>query len=283
VSGAPPLPLSVLVTTRDEEETIGACLLSVAGLADELLVVDSGSTDRTLALALGHGARILEHPYESPARQKNWAIPQCRHPWVLILDADEQVSPALADELRALFAAGGPAAPGSWIPRENRFLGRVMKHGGWGTDRVIRLIARDTARYDDRLVHEEIDLPGPLPALSAPLLHDTFRSFPQYVPKAWRWAEAGAREAHRRGRRASAFTVFSRPIARFVRAYVLKRGFLDGGPGLVLACFTAMTVYMKYARLWELSRGGEAVHGSRGGGDADAARGAPGRSAGPGA
>jgi len=267
VSGTPPLPLSVLVTTRDEEETIGACLRSVAGLAEELVVVDSGSTDRTLALALGHGARILEHPYESPARQKNWAIPQCRHPWVLILDADEQVSPALAAELRALFAAGGPAAPGSWIPRENRFLGRVMKHGGWGTDRVIRLIARDTARYDDRLVHEEIDLPGPLPALAAPLLHDTFRSFPQYVPKAWRWAEAGAREAHRRGRQASAFTVFSRPIARFVRAYVLKRGFLDGGPGLVLAGFTAMTVYMKYARLWELTRaGGEAIDARTGSG-----------------
>jgi len=132
---------------------------------------------------------------------------------------------------------------------------------------VIRLIARDTARYDDRLVHEEIDLPGPLPALAAPLLHDTFRSFPQYVPKAWRWAEAGAREAHRRGRQASAFTVFSRPIARFVRAYVLKRGFLDGGPGLVLAGFTAMTVYMKYARLWELTRaGGEAIDARTGSG-----------------
>lgn len=254
MSAAPRLPLTALVTTRDEEETVGACLASVEGLAGELLVIDSGSQDRTLEIARGHGARILEHPYESPARQKNWAIPQCRHPWVLILDADEQASPALAEEIRALFAADGPASEGYWIPRENRFLGRVMKHGGWGADRVIRLISRERARYDDRLVHEEIDLPGPLPALTAPLLHDTFRSFPQYVPKAWRWAEAGAREAFQRGRRASAWSVASRPLARFVRAYLLKGGLLDGGPGLVLALFTAMTVYMKYARLWELTR-----------------------------
>ncbi len=250
----PRLPLTALVTTRDEEETIGPCLASVADLAEELLVVDSGSTDRTLEIVRRYGARILEHPYESPARQKNWAIPQAGHPWVLILDADEQVSPPLATEIRSLYRNGGPTANGYWIPRENRFLGRVMKHGGWGTDRVIRLISRERARYDDRLVHEEIDLPGPLPALASPLLHDTFRSFPQFVPKAWRWAEAGGREAFRRGRRASAWTVFSRPIVRFVRAYVVKGGFLDGSAGLVLALFTAMTVYMKYARLWELTR-----------------------------
>lgn len=245
-----PVPLTVLVTAQDEAEVLPACLDS-AGFAAELLVVDSGSKDATLQIARARKARILEHPYETPARQKNWAIPQASHEWVLILDADEEVTPGLEAEIRQLLARG-PAADGYWIRRENYFLGRVMRGGGWGADKVIRLIRRDRARYDDRLVHEEIDLPGRLPVLRHPLRHRTFRSFPQYLPKALRWADLGAREAFRRGRRASAWTVFSRPAARFLRAYILKGGFRDGARGLVLAGLTAFTAYLKYARLWEL-------------------------------
>lgn len=243
-------PLTVLVTTHNESAVLAGCLDS-ASWAAELLVVDSGSQDGTLDLARSRGARILEHPYESPARQKNWAIPQCAHEWVLILDADEEASPALAGEIQQVLREG-PTADGYWIPRENFFLGRVMRGGGWGTDKVIRLIRRDRARYDDRLVHEEIDLPGPLPVLRHSLRHHTFRSFPQYLPKAIRWAEWGALEAHRRGRRASIWTVVSRPLARFFRAYIFKGGFRDGPRGLVLAVLTAFTTYLKYARLWEL-------------------------------
>ncbi|MBP7148914.1 MAG: glycosyltransferase family 2 protein [Acidobacteria bacterium] len=243
-------PLSVLVTARDEEETIGACLDSV-GWAAEIVVVDSGSRDDTVAIARAHGARVLEHEYESPARQKNWALPQCAHEWVLILDADERVPDALRDEIRQLLA-DGPRADGYWIRRENEFLGRVMRHGTWASDRVIRLVRRDRARYDDRLVHEEIDLPGPLPQLAQPLRHAAFRSFDQYWPKVDRYARWGAAEAWRRGRRASAASVLGRTVARFLRAYVVKAGFLDGGRGLVLAFFSSYTTFLKYARLWEM-------------------------------
>ena len=246
------LPLSVLVTTRDEEETIGACLDSV-GFAAERLVVDSGSTDRTVERALERGARVLEHPYESPARQKNWGLAQCRFERVLILDADEWVPPALADEIRGLLAGGGPLADGYWIRRENVFLGRVMRHGGWERDHVIRLVHRDRARYDDRLVHEEIDLPGPLPRLRHPLRHETFRSFDQYWPKVDRYARWGAQQAFGRGRRSGALRPILHGAGTFARMYLLRRGFLDGGHGLVLAAFSAMTTYLKYARLWELT------------------------------
>lgn len=246
-----PTPISVLVTTLNEEERLAECLASVMW-ADERLVVDSGSVDRTAEIALEHGARVIVHPYESPARQKNWGLTQCRHEWVLILDADEVVSPPLAEELQALHSAG-PRHDGHWIRRENVFMGKVMRYGGWESDRVIRFVQRDRARYDDRLVHEEIDLPGPLPTLQHPMRHHTFRSFQQYWPKVERYSVHGALDAFGRGKRANAWTVFSHAIGRFVRMYLLRRGFLDGGHGLVLALFSTFTTYLKYARLWELS------------------------------
>ena len=250
-------PLSVLVTTFNEEATLPLCLASV-DWADEILVVDSGSTDRTVEIAREHGARVLEHPYESPARQKNWALPRCAHEWVLILDADERVTPELAEEIRDLLARG-PAADGHWIRRVNLFLGRPMRHGGWETDKVIRLVHRDRARYDDRLVHEEIDLPGPLPVLRHPLVHETFRSFDQYWPKVDRYARWWAEQAFAKGRRTGAAGVLGHAIARFLKMYVLRRGFLDGGHGLVLALLATCSTYLKHARLWELTlreRGG---------------------------
>lgn len=245
-------PLSVLVTTYNEQELLPLCLDSVRW-AEELLVVDSGSTDATVTIAEQRGARVLQHPYESPARQKNWGLTQCRHEWVLILDADEVVTPELSEELEALLRHDA-RSDGYWIGRDNLFLGRLMRHGGWETDRVIRFVHRDRARYDDRLVHEEIDLPGPLPQLRARLVHHTFRSFEQYWPKVQRYARDGARQAFQRGRRVGAGSVLSHAVARFFRMYLLRRGFLDGGHGLVLALFSTFTTYLKYAHLWELSQ-----------------------------
>lgn len=264
-------PLSVLITTFNEHEMLPGCLES-AGFADEILVVDSGSTDRTVAQALELGARVLEHPYESPARQKNWAIPQCRHEWVLILDADERVTPALAGEIQQVLRSG-PTADGYWIPRDNVFLGRVIRHGGWETDRVIRLVRRDVARYDDRLVHEEITLPRPLPQLRHRLRHETFRSLRQYWPKVERYALDGAEDAWQRGRRVSVSGVVGHALGRFVKMYLLRRGFLDGGHGLALALFSTCTTFLKYFALWEKSRA--AHHRAEPTGAADAGTGGP--------
>jgi (heptosyl)LPS beta-1,4-glucosyltransferase len=248
-----PLELSVLITTYNEAEMLPLCLDPIEGWADEIVVVDSGSTDGTIEIAQAAGAVVRHHPYESPARQKNWGLTQCRYPWVLILDADEVVSPELRTEIEQVLRRG-PQADGYWIGRDNLFLGRWVRHGGWESDAVIRLVHRDRARYDDRLVHEEIDLPGPLPKLAGRLRHHTFRSFEQYWPKVRRYAHHGALQAFQRGRRASAWSVLLHTVGRFTKMYLLRRGFLDGGHGLVLALFSSFTTYLKYAHLWELTR-----------------------------
>jgi glycosyltransferase involved in cell wall biosynthesis len=241
--------LTALVPTLNEEEMIRGCLESVR-FADEILVVDSFSTDRTQAIARELGARVIQRRFTYPADQKNWAIPQARHEWILLLDADERATPALCDEVGRLLR-DDPPADGFWIRRVNYFLGRPIRRCGWGSDRVIRLFRRDVSRYQDRRVHEEIDLPGPLPVLRHPLEHHTFRSFGQYFRKLDLYSAWGAEQMALKGRRAGAIGVLLRPIGRFVRMYVLRLGFLEGGRGLVLSMLGAFSVYLKYARLWE--------------------------------
>ena len=242
--------LTVIIPTYNEEGTIGDCLASV-GFADEVLVVDSFSTDGTVRLAREAGARVLQHEYVYSARQKNWAIPQAAHEWVLLVDSDERVTAPLRDEILALLESG-PKHDGYWILRANHFLGRRMRRCGWGTDRVIRLFRRDVSRYQDREVHAEIELPGPLPVLRHPLEHHSFRSFRQYWRKLQLYSEWGAAQMYKEGRRAGALQILGRPVTRFIKMYVIRLGFLEGVHGLVLSLLGAFTVYLKYARLWEM-------------------------------
>jgi glycosyltransferase involved in cell wall biosynthesis len=229
--------------------------------ADEVYVVDSFSTDRTVEIAEAAGARVEQHEYVNSAQQKNWAIPRASHEWILLVDADERVTPDLQQEVLEILERG-PESDGYWIPRANYFRGRRLRHGGWESDRVIRLFHRDRARYQEREVHEEIDLPEPLPTLRAHLRHYTFRSFDQYLPKMERYGRWGASQAFRDGRRASALTVLGHTLVRFLRMYLLRLGFLDGGDGLVLALLASYSVFLKYARLWELTRLEKAERGA---------------------
>lgn len=242
--------LTVIVPTYNEESTLRGCLESVR-FADEILVVDSFSTDATPAIAAEFGARVLQHEYVYSARQKNWAIPRATHEWVLLVDADERVTPGLRDEVLELLRRG-PDRDGYWIPRANHFLGKRIRHCGWGSDKVIRLFRRDRARYQDREVHAEIDLPGALPVLRHPLEHHSFRSFGQYWRKLQLYSEWGAAQLYKEGRRAGFLEIFGRPVTRFLKMYVVRGGFLDGLHGLVLSWLGAFTVYLKYARLWEM-------------------------------
>lgn len=243
-------PLTAIVPAFNEEETLPGCLKSVA-FADELLVVDSFSTDRTVAIAREHGARVIQREYGYSASQKNWAIPQAAHEWILLVDADERVTPALRDEILSILEAA-PTADAYWVRRDNYFLGRHIRHCGWGSDTVVRLFRRDVSRYQDRQVHAEIDLPGPLPTLRHPLEHHTFRSFAQYWRKLDRYSDWGARQMHLEGRRTGAAGILFRPVGRFIRMYILKLGFLEGAHGMALSLLGAFTVYLKYVRLWEL-------------------------------
>ena len=242
-------PLSALVTTKNEERTIRACLESLRW-ADELVVVDSGSTDGTLAIARSIADRVLEHPYENPAAQKNWALGQLTHSWTLILDADERVTPELRREIESVLADRA-RRDGYWIRRENWLYGHPIRNAGWQRDRVLRLFDRNKGAYRPVLVHEEVELQGRADRLEAKLQHEPYHDLDQYFEKWGRYSRWSAEELRRRGVRASASRLLFRPWLRFARMYVLEGGFREGRRGIVLCWLAAFSVFTKYARRWE--------------------------------
>jgi glycosyltransferase involved in cell wall biosynthesis len=243
--------LTAIVTCFNEEAMIGDCLASLR-FADEIIVVDSFSTDRTMEIARPLASRLVQHEYVNPARQKNWIIPQATHEWVLILDADERVSPELRDEIRRILEK--PEFDGYWIRRRNFFWGREIRHGAWKTDKVLRLFQRDKGRYQDKEVHEEIEMAAPIGWCEERLVHYSYRSLDDYLRKVTRYSTWGANDARRRGRRASAWRIFGHSFGHFLKSYLLKQGFRDGVPGLVIAFMEAYHGFFKYAKLFELQR-----------------------------
>jgi glycosyltransferase involved in cell wall biosynthesis len=245
--------LTALVTSFNEEMNIRECLEGLR-FADETLLVDSFSSYRTLELARWiPGVRILQRQYFGSAAQKNWAMDQVDSAWVLIVDADERIPTLLADEIIGVLEAG-PRADTYFIRRQNVMVDRVIRHSGWSTDKVVRLIRRGTARYPNRRVHADIAPVGSVPVLSNPMLHVTFRSISQYLEKLHRYAQWGAADMWRRGRRAGPVELLLRPLWRFFRMYVLQAGFLDGGHGFILCSLQAYGVFLKWARVWEYQR-----------------------------
>ncbi|MGE0799654.1 MAG: glycosyltransferase family 2 protein [Lautropia sp.] len=251
--------LSVAIITKNEAHRIVACLASVR-FADQIVVVDSGSTDATVAIAEGCGAEVTvtaDWPGFGP--QKNRALAACRGDWVLSLDADECLSPELAAEIATIVAAGsdnavragaGEAAPvlaGYWLRRQSRFCGQVMRHGLWGNDRVLRLFRRERGRFSDDRVHERVIVDGATRTLAGTLLHDSVESFDDALDKARRYAALGADALRCRGR-GGLVSAWLHGIWTFVRGYLLRRGFLDGRHGLTLAVLSARSTYWKY--LW---------------------------------
>ncbi len=242
-------PLSVIVTTFNEEVNVGDCIESVLW-ADEILLVDSFSTDATLEIARRYPVEILQREYFGSAAQKNWALDRVRNEWVLIIDADERVTPKLALEVLDVLARQ-PTANGFYIRRENVFIDRVIRHSGWSTDKVVRLFRRDKGRYPNRRVHADLEIEGPVPVLRNAFLHYTFRTFDQYFPKFLNYAEWGAAQAYRDDRKAGLVEILLRPWWRFIRTYFLQLGLLDGMHGFVLCTLQSFGVFLKYARLWE--------------------------------
>ncbi len=241
--------VSVIITTFNEEVNVAECIESVLW-ADEILLVDSFSTDRTVEGAKRYPVTVMQREYFGSAAQKNWAIDRVQHDWVLIIDADERVPEPLAREILTVLATR-PAVNGYYIRRENVFIDKVIRHSGWSTDKVVRLFRRDKGRYPNRRVHADLEIEGPVPVLAHPFLHYTFRTFDQYFPKFLNYAEWGAAQAFRDGRRSGFVELALRPLWRFLRTYVVQRGFLDGTHGFVVCTLQAFGVLLKYARLWE--------------------------------
>lgn len=245
--------LSAIVTSFNEEVNIRECLESVA-FADEVLLVDSFSTDRTVEIARGMpGVRVAQREYFGSAAQKNWAMDQVAHPWVLIVDADERITPPLANEIRRLMASS-PPGDRFFIRRENVFMDRVIRHSGWSTDKVIRLLRAGAARYPKRRVHADLPATSGTPTLENTMVHYTVRSLEQYLEKLHRYAEWGAADAWRKGKRAGMSGLALRPAWRFLRMYLVQAGFLDGRHGLVLCALQSYGVFLKGAKLWEWRR-----------------------------
>ena len=249
-------PLSVAIITLNAANQLEACLLS-ARFADEIVVVDSGSTDGTQALAERCGARVLQQDWLGFGPQKQFAIEAARHDWVLCLDADERVTPALQAAIESALeisqtSASTSAAPHAFrFPRCNRFLGRYLKHGEGYPDWSLRLFDRRHARWSDDAVHEKVLCDGPIGTLAGDLLHDSAESLSSYLTKQNRYTSLAADMALLAGKRSSLGRVALSPLVRFIKFYFIRQGFRDGLPGFVhiaIGCFNSM---IKYAKMLE--------------------------------
>jgi len=243
-----PLPLSLVVITRDAAAELAACLAS-APFASEALVVDSGSADHTVDVARAAGARVLVEPWRGFGPQKRFAVEQAAHDWVLCLDADERVSPPLAEAIRALFERGAPAVPAYAIARRNRFLGRWLAHGEGYPDWTVRLFDRRRAQWSDDAVHERVVSERPAARLRGDLLHASAESLDDYLAKQNRYTSIQAAALHARGVRSSAAQLVLSPIVRFLRFYVLRLGFLDGVAGFAHIAIGAFASFQKHVKL----------------------------------
>jgi glycosyltransferase involved in cell wall biosynthesis len=241
--------LSVIVITLNEARHIAACLESVAW-ADEIVVVDAESSDETVAIARQYTGKVFVEKFRGYSGQKNFALDQARGEWILWLDADERVSPGLAEEIRRTIAAR-PLLSGYEMPRKAYFLGHWIKHCGWYPGHVLRLFRRERGRFDERQVHETLLLQGIKGRLRGDLEHHTDDSLEHYFWKFNRYTSLAASELARRGKPFGMASVLGRPLHAFIKMYLLKRGFLDGLPGLVLCLLSANYVVAKYAKVVE--------------------------------
>jgi len=259
------MTISVAIVAMDEEVNIGRTLASVRW-ADEFVLVDSGSKDRTCEIARAQGARVVVEPWRGYVAQKQYAIDLCTKDWVLLLDADEEVSPGLAEEIRAAIADASTVS-GYWLPRENLFLGRWMRHGGFYPDPKLRLFRRGHGFVTGHDPHDRCELkpglPGQAPGEAAQptrqfknaLVHYTYPNLTLYLSHMNRYSSLGAQLAVAKGHRRFSFVnIVLRPLATFVYNYFFRLGFLDGREGLLLHLYHAGYVSWKYAKAWELGR-----------------------------
>ncbi len=243
--------VSVTIITLNERENIAECLASVAW-ADEVIVSDSGSTDGTIEICREHGARVFTDEWLGFGAQKNLCASRAENPWVLNLDADERVTPELAEEIRRVLS--NPVNAGYTVPRKNHFGGRWIRHCGWYPDRNLRLYKTDAGGFSDSRVHESVSVDGPVGDLQNPIIHYTYKDVSDYLARMQRYSTLSAADMHARGRRTRATDIPLRPAFTFFKMYVLRRGFLEGGMGLVLSALYASYTAAKYAKLWEMGR-----------------------------
>ncbi len=247
--------LSACIITLDEADRIDACLDSLA-FCDEIIVVDSGSTDDTRARASARGADVRVRAFDGYRSQKAFAVGLAKNDWVLCLDADERVTAALRAEIERERDAGFDGRAGYRFPRATEYFGAYLRHGNAYPDRVLRLFDRRRGGWrGDREIHEHASVDGPIANLSGDLEHHAYRSLSDHLARMERYARMMAEHMHSQGRRAHLFNLFVNPFWRFTRGYILRLGFLDGWRGLIYAFIKSNYVRQKFIKLWLLNRG----------------------------
>jgi glycosyltransferase involved in cell wall biosynthesis len=259
--------VTATVITFNEAANIRAALESLSW-ADEIIVVDSESTDDTVAIARQFTDRVIVRPWPGYVAQKNFAAEQAAHDWIFSLDADERVTPELASEVAALLN-GGPKAAGYRVPRVTFHLGRWMRSTDWYPDYQLRLYDRRRARWSGRHVHESVKADGPVADLRGELQHFAYRDLAHHFQTMDRYTTLAARQMFEDGRRAGFFDLLVHPPAAFVRNYILRGGIRDGVPGLIVSAMNARYVGLKFAKLWELCSPSTSTPRAPGAGDSN--------------
>ena len=246
------LAVTVVIAARNEAANIAACIQSVRW-AREILVVEDGSTDDTRSIAEREGATIVANPFVTIGLQRNAAIERASSSWILVVDADERASPALAQEVEAVITS--PRFDAYRIPRRNFFLGAEVRHGGWESDRPIRLF-RSSVRYNANRVHEHVEVTGEIGNLTSHLTHEPYPSLDSWFDKLGRYSRWWAEDRYEKGKRVGIGSVTLRPPLRFLTMFVLRGGWMDGARGAMLASMAATSVMAKYAHLWAMEMKG---------------------------
>jgi glycosyltransferase involved in cell wall biosynthesis len=255
------LPLSIAIISHNEEANLRRCLLSAADLAHEIVVVDSGSTDGTAAVAKEFGARFVHQDWLGYTDQKNLCNSLCTQPWILALDCDEELSPELRHSIQAFFQSGDQGRfAGAWMARRVWFLGRWIRHGDWYPDKKIRLFRRDAGKWQGHAasqVHERVVVEGPVTTVPGDLYHYSFKDMRHYLVKHVSYSDVFVEHEKSAGRGWSLLDAIFRPWWRFFRAYFLRLGFLDGFPGFWIAISTGYFAFIRYSRKFESSPGNQ--------------------------
>tara|TARA_E500000331_G_C17266341_1_gene717305 strand:+ start:3320 stop:4111 length:792 start_codon:yes stop_codon:yes gene_type:complete len=245
--------LTAIIPTGNEEHNIVDAIKSV-DFADEIMVVDSFSTDNTIKFAKPLADKILQREYENSALQKNWAIPQAQHSWIILIDADERITKELKNEIINILKEGTKYS-GFWIKRENYFMEKRVRFSGWQGDSVIRLFKRDECKYEDKHVHAEIISSGKIGNLKHKLIHNTFISKQAYLKKIERYAKWQSKDYEKKVTLITPYHTIAKPIIRFIKHYFFQLGILDGYVGLIISLYQAKAVKLRYKYLKEQRNG----------------------------
>ena len=239
--------LTAIIPTFNEEENIKGAIDSI-NFANEILIVDSFSTDNTINIANNLADKILQREYKNSASQKNWAIPQAKNNWILILDADERITKELKKEIINTLTHD-PKHDAFWIKRDNYFLGKKIRFSGWQGDKVIRLFKKDICKYEEKHVHAEITTKGRVGSLKNKIIHNTARNKSTYIKKLERYARWQAKDYAKTTKNINKYHLIIKPCIRFIKHYIIQGGFLDGYHGLLISYYQSKAVKMRYRHL----------------------------------